>query len=417
MKWKDKINNNIERIADGLFKGIEALIDLTISIELFFHKARWGTIGTELNCEEMNDLNDLSFQRPSWSIAVETPQGVVGLWSCWLENEFYLGYPKRTSFLVDALPKETVIRIADKYCQENTDQFLIPPREDSSFKESRQLLIDFKETELIELLRQNGVKIPSFHDGAQITDQLIMDTLGVELARPVPDVETVVVGEGYKGIHKDPDKPLEKDSTGLIIAYHMHGSRLWAKFYGPRVTGKRGRVWVDHSDQRLGLLGTHRFYVVRDNSDEDLESICYGQEHSRGIFTYPFDKRWNKYTPDSPTVEPGIIQSYRNKFLVLVCEIAQQMGGAKAVNIHYDFNLSPCQLKQLGYDNAKQIKGKSSIPYNEMVRMEKTMENGNDKETIIIVGGVHNDIPWTTIRRVSCVSGLTVEKLIELIEV
>jgi hypothetical protein len=413
MAWKDKINENVERIADGAFKGIEALIDLTISIELFFHKARWGTIGTELNCEEMNDIDDPSFQRLWWNIAIETPKGIVGLWSECFGSGFYLGYPKRTSFLVDALPKETVIRIADKYCQENADQFLIPPREDSSFKESRQLLIGLEETGLIELLRQNGVKIPSFHDGAQITDQLIMDTLGVELAQPVPDVE-----EGYRGIHKDPDKPLEEDSAGLIRAYHMHGSRLWAKFYGPRVTGKKGRVWVGHSDQRLGLLGTHRFYVVRDDSDEDLESICYGQEHSRGVFTYPFN-RWGKYSPeDSPTIEPEIIQPYRNKFLALACEIAKRMGGAKAVNIYHGIGLSPCQLKRLGYDDAKRTKGRSNIPYNEMVRMEKAMENSDDRETVINVGSIiHNDIVRSTVRRVPCVSSLTVNKLIELIEV
>src|ERR1043166_9665932 len=29
-----------------------------------------------------------------WSLSIETPNGYVGLWSCWLENRFYLGFPK-----------------------------------------------------------------------------------------------------------------------------------------------------------------------------------------------------------------------------------------------------------------------------------------------------------------------------------
>lgn len=32
-----------------------------------------------------------------WSISIETPLGVVGLWSCWLEDQFYLGYPKEAA--------------------------------------------------------------------------------------------------------------------------------------------------------------------------------------------------------------------------------------------------------------------------------------------------------------------------------
>lgn len=29
-----------------------------------------------------------------WQVSIETPQGIVGLWSCWLGDRFYLGFPK-----------------------------------------------------------------------------------------------------------------------------------------------------------------------------------------------------------------------------------------------------------------------------------------------------------------------------------
>lgn len=46
-----------------------------------------------------------TFHEAGWSIAIETPRGVVGLWSCWLKNQFYLGYPKS----VEAIPDEVIL--------------------------------------------------------------------------------------------------------------------------------------------------------------------------------------------------------------------------------------------------------------------------------------------------------------------
>lgn len=349
------------------------------------------------------------FHESGWSIAIETPQGVVGLWSCWLNNQFYLGYPKRTSFLVAALPEKAVIRIANKYRRENADKFLVPPKEDFGLEESRRLLTGFKESELAELLRQNGVQTPSFRDGAQIVDQLIMDTLGVELARPVLQVDATAVGENYEGEYKDPDKQLVKNSVGQIVAYRTRESRLWAKFYSSRVVGDKGRVWVDHSDWNSN---GHHFDVVRDGSHEGLENIYYGHDYSRGISTFPFSF-WSEYAPDGPTTEPEVIQSYREKFLALACEIARRMGGANAVNINYGFVLVPEQLPQLGYGNIAWLKGRGGVRQgwgNEVVRAEKATECG--KETVILKSG-NSLVPWSTIRRAPCAPNLTAEKLIE----
>lgn len=37
---------------------------------------------------------EVKFHESGWSLTLETPKGMVGLWSCWLNNGFFLGYPK-----------------------------------------------------------------------------------------------------------------------------------------------------------------------------------------------------------------------------------------------------------------------------------------------------------------------------------
>lgn len=284
------------------------------------------------------------FHESGWSIAIETPQGVVGLWSCWLNNQFYLGYPK-----------------------------------DASLK-----------------------------GGAQAVDRLIMEILGVELARPVLQVDATAVSEGYEGEYKDPDKPLVKNGAGQIVAHRTGRQRLWAKFYSAPVADKKGRVWVDHSDFNSN---SYHFDVVRSGS---LENIYYGHDHSRGISTFQFSF-WNEYAPDGPTTEPEIIQTYRNKFLSLACEIARMMGCANAVNINYSFAIVPEQLPNLGYQNVKWLKGSPGVRKgwgNEEVYAEKETPTG--KEMIILKSG-NSLVPWSTIRHVPYTAELTVERLIELL--
>lgn len=353
------------------------------------------------------------FHKSGWRIAIETPQGIVGLWSCWLDNQFYLGYPKRTSFLVAELPDEVVIRIANKYRIENPDKFLFSVAEkEFDLNTSRDILgRRFKEDELKDLLQINRIEVPTFELQRQALDRLIMDTLGVEYAHAVVQVDGTAVGENYEGEYKDPDKPLEKNGVGQIVAYRTHGKRIWATFYGPRVVGDKGRVWIDHSDWNSN--GTH-FDVIDGNSRDGLRGVNYGHDGSMGISTYPFSM-WSKYALDSPATEPEVIQPFRDKFLALACVVARQMGGANAVNIDYGFVLVPEQLEQVGYSNVTWLKGRLGTRQgwgNDIVLAEKMNDTGKE---VIVLKSANSIVPWSNIRRVPCTSDLNADELVQLL--
>ena len=46
------------------------------------------------------------FHESGWRIALETPQGIVGIWSCWLNNRFYIGYPNNVGRISDELIRD-----------------------------------------------------------------------------------------------------------------------------------------------------------------------------------------------------------------------------------------------------------------------------------------------------------------------
>lgn len=351
------------------------------------------------------------FHKEGWSIAIETQLGVVGLWSCWLGDGFYLGYPKWTSFLIDALPSETIIAIANQYRREHADEFLVPPEGDLDLEESRRLLVSMKEIELMGLLR--GIKKPPWRDEASVSDELIMKTLGVKIARPVRQVDAVAVTEDDDlGRYMDHGKPLARNKAGQIIAYkERHEPRTWAKFYGPRCEGGQGRVWIDHSGHNS--LSYH-FGIIRDGTPEGLADVYYGHSYSRGISTYPYS-HWNIYSPDGPTTDRNAIQGYRERFIALACEIARIMGGATAVNIDYGFVIVPEQLAGLGYRNITWLKGQAGVREGwgkEVVRADRVTETG--KEEVVLKSG-NSLVPWSTIRRVQCPDGLDAARLNELL--
>jgi hypothetical protein len=346
------------------------------------------------------------YHESGWSIALQTPNGVIGLWSCWLNNQFYLGYPKRTSFAVRHLPDEMVLRIANNYLERNRDKFLLPPENGFDLEGARRLLTSFKMVELVALLHQHGVQMPDVPDGSFVPDNLIMDVLGVEYASEVPQIDGTAVQPGYEGECKDTDKPLVETEHGQTIAYHTRGMRKWAEFFGPRQPGNKGRVWIDHSEWNSN---GHHFDVIDENGRHSV--VSFGHDHSRGISTFQFSF-YNEYAPDGPTADPEAVQLYRAKFLQLFCEIAKIMGSVQAVNINYGFVVVPEQLEQLGYTNVTWLKGQPGERQgwdNERLFAEKETENGKE---VLFLKSANSLVPWVAIRRIPNPSGeLTPEQL------
>lgn len=266
-------------------------------------------------------------RKNGWSIAVETPQGVAGLWSCWLDNRFYLGYP-------------------------------------------------------------NGLSVP---------DDLIMEVLGVETARPVRNVLGCAVGDwNYKGQFKDPDKPVVKNGIGQIVAYREETPRQWAKFYGPPLPEGSGRVWIDHSD--FDSNGYH-FPLVR---ADRLDSAYCGHDESMSIATFPFSFH-SEYAPEAPTAAPSAIRPYRDKFLALLGRVASLMGGAQAVHIDYGFVLVPEQLAALGY----------TLPSHLSQPRDLLLARKGDEMLALKRG--NSMVPWASIRRLPWSGPLTETDLLELL--
>lgn len=271
------------------------------------------------------------YHEVGWELAIETPQGIVGLWSCWLGNQFYLGYPKP----------------------------VLPPRRPE-------------------------------------TDELIMRVLDVERAQPVRQVNAVAVNSWNEEdpYFKDPDKPLERNEAGQIVAYKDAGLRLWTRFYGP-LDATGGRVWVDSSNFHSNSF--HFRYL----EDDRLERIYYGHDQSNGVFTFQFSEH-NQYAPDGPTADPRAIQKYRDRFIQLATEVAFVMGGPRAINVSYGLDdqgitLVPEDLYREGYYDIEWLKGDLGERKgwgNEIVR-------GRKGDSIVVLESGNSLVPWSTLLHTS----------------
>ncbi len=324
-----------------------------------------------------------------WELAIETPQGLVGLWSCWLGNQFYLGFPKSTSSVVDSVDAQTVISFGN-HLRMNQLSTNAPwwQRKPLDYQGARGQLEEMSDPELRETLRLHRVP---FRDVPYIpvTDELIMQTLGAERAKAVRQVNATAVNDpNYKGEFADPDKPLEQNRAGQIVGYQDVGERQWAKFYGPmEPTG--GRVWVDYSGFHSN--GMHFPYI---DEQGQLQSLYYGHDRSNGIYTDQFSF-YNQYAPEGPTADPEAIQKYRDKFIRLAAEIAFIMGGPKAVNIDYGYSMVPEDLYREGYEDIIWLKGDLGERKgwgNEIVR-------GRKGDGTVVLKSANSLVPWSTTLR------------------
>jgi hypothetical protein len=260
------------------------------------------------------------YHEDGWNLSIHDGEKLVGLWSCWLKNQFYLGYPK-------------------------------------------------------------GVDVP---------DELIMQLLDVTYAKPVRQVSAIAVNDwNYSGECKDPDKPLEKNEVGQIVAYQDMGLREWARFYGPQLPNGKGRVWIDKSDFHLN--GFH-FPIIDESGN--VSSVYCGHDKSNGIFTEGFNF-YNKYAPEGPSADPEAIQSYRDKFIRLATKVALMVAQPTAVTVDYGFVMVPEDLKREGYSDITWLKGKPDVRKglgNELVRAKK------ENEVVILKSG-NSLVPWSTVRQ------------------
>ena len=161
-------------------------------------------------------LYEPKIHKSGWSISLETPKGIIGLWSCWLNNAFYLGYPNKTSFLIEKLSDEIILEVANKYRIESPKAFMFPPTEEFDLTTSKRILSSFKDYELVDLLIKYGIKhIPHYTDETYLSDEFIMSILEVELAKPVLQVSACAVNdENYVGELKDDDNHWEQIKLG-----------------------------------------------------------------------------------------------------------------------------------------------------------------------------------------------------------
>ncbi|MBP6994493.1 hypothetical protein KBB12_04600 [Candidatus Woesebacteria bacterium] len=219
-----------------------------------------------------------------------------------------------------------------------------------------------------------------------VSDQMIIETLGVEESFPVKHVSKTSVSswdyedeeerDGSRKI-KDDDKPLEANASGQIIAYSDRGERRWANFYGPIEPGG-GRVWFAHNEPEPNA------YSFRLVSDGLLSSVTMGQKISHSIATYPHAFH-NAYAYEGPTVDQEAIQKYRDKFILLAAKIAALLGSVKRIHIDYGFVFVPEEVTQEGYTDvhwAKGEPGKRTGHGNELLlarkgNQELALESGN----------------------------------------
>jgi len=321
-----------------------------------------------------------SFHNSGWYLSIETSNGIVGLWSCWLETKFFLGYPKRIFFMLSKLPQEIITKVANEYLEENRERWAYARDLIYDDTASMHFLLSFEEDKLITLLQQKRATIPLIQDKALIPDETIMKILGVNRATLLDFVLS------------DQFAPL-------------------GKFCSPRLPEDKGRVWIDRSEFYQSSI---YFPVV--TVDDRLTKVFYGWSQCRGIFTQYYSTEESRMSKaDQTNGDRGVIQSYRDKFMALACEIAHCMGGATAVNINYEFVLVPEQLEALGYGNVTWLKGKAGIRKGwgeELVRAEKSNING--KEMIFLESG--NDfVPWATIRHIPCDYTLDTKQLLDFL--
>lgn len=191
----------------------------------------------------------------------------------------------------------------------------------------------------------DGLKI-FYPLGAKISDDLIMKTLDVSMARPVKN--------------------------------NAFGTRMWARYYSKRLETDDGRVWIDHNC--MHSYG-HSMYTINEGV---LENHYGGHSETNTIWTFEFNFS-SPTEPDAPNNKRNYIQEYTDKFIKLLVEVAKTIGDIKAVNI--DSELVLYTPETLGCQYVSSKVGTTKYCYVKSDNMEIMLRSGNSM------------VPWSTVIR------------------
>lgn len=191
----------------------------------------------------------------------------------------------------------------------------------------------------------NGLKI-FYPLGVKISDELIMKTLDVSMAKPVKNKN--------------------------------FGTRLWARYYSKRLGTDDGRVWIDHNC--MHSYG-HSMYTINNGV---LENHYGGHSQTNTIWTFEFDFS-SAAEPDAPNNKKQYIQQYTEKFIKLLVEVAKVVGDIKAVNV--DSGLVLYKPETLGCKYVTSREGRTQYCYVKNGDMELMLRSGN------------SIVPWATVIR------------------
>lgn len=198
-----------------------------------------------------------------------------------------------------------------------------------------------------------------------ISDEIIMETLDVTLAKPVKN--------------------------------EWFGTRLWAKYYSEKLDDC-GRVWIGQESDHSYV---HYLKTIRNKQIE--EHYC-GYEYTNTIWTIDFHFCSEK-EPEAPNCKEENIQAYKDKFVQLLVKIAKLVGDITAVNLDSGLVLyTPEILIKNGYDVLRwKVKG-TEYCYTQDDNCEIMLKSGN------------STVSWITIIRYHATNELTAENLLELVE-
>ena len=198
-----------------------------------------------------------------------------------------------------------------------------------------------------------------------ISDELIMETLNVTLAKSV--------------------------------ANKRFGTRLWAKYYSEKLDDC-GRVWIaqetDHS----------YCYHIKTIRNKQFEYYHCGFNLTNAVCTYDINF-CSKSEPEAPNCIKKNIQPYKDKFVQLLVKIAKLIGDITAVNLDcLEFLYTPEMLTAKGYAVKKWQVNRAEYCYAQDENFEIMLKRENSWES------------WSTVIRYFSTNELTAESLIKLVE-